>query len=329
MTLYSTSGLTTTACTVCANKRVTVRLRYVFVKQLPVTYSISSHLAPRHPTMALSSVASAALRSVISTFIAHTWINALLLSSLNPLRCSYWNQSKCSADEYWICNWLAFAHLHVAILLSCLMVKADPEFIEKVAYLCCAIIMCYIMEGIVMIDLLNRYLSAIQCFAFIGILAAIAYITYHEPNPMQTLVSRPVLKKVISNPRLDMSKHNVPIATIALIMQSISSLLRVIDMTYGNGREGYKGDTSSPIYQSISNFAVCDMMLACFLLLFGLRFREAEHHKFILGGQALVLFITQVMLATWQGEQMDGDMALAGSIGTFFFVLVAIVGALS
>ena len=278
--------------------------------------------------MALSKDAAASLRNVIFIFIAHTWINGLLLSSLNPLRCSYWNQSTCSADEYWICNWLALAHLHVAVLLACLMVKAEPEFIEKAGYFCCAIIMCYIVEGIFTIDLLNRVLSAMQCITYIGILATVTYITYDEPNAMQTLASRPVLKKVVSNPRFDMS-NKLPIASIAIIMQSLSSLLRVIDMTYGNGQEGYKGDTSSPIYRSISNFAVCDMMLVCFLLWFALRFREAEHHKLILWGQALVLFITQVMLATWQGEQMDSDMALAGSIGTFFFVLIAIVGAVS
>lgn len=74
--------------------------------------------------------------------------------------------------------------------------------------------------------------------------------------------------------------------------------------------------------------AVCDMMLAAMLLVFALRFCTTEQHKLVLGGQALILFVSQIMLATWQGEQMDNDMAVAGSIGTFVFIVIAIVGAL-
>jgi hypothetical protein len=74
--------------------------------------------------------------------------------------------------------------------------------------------------------------------------------------------------------------------------------------------------------------AVCDMMLTAFLLVFALRFCTTEQHKVLLAGQALILFISQIMLSTSQGEQMDADMALAGSIGTFVFIVIAIVGVL-
>jgi hypothetical protein len=69
-------------------------------------------------------------------------------------------------------------------------------------------------------------------------------------------------------------------------------------------------------------------MLVCFLLLFALCFCGTEQHKWILWGQAGILFISQVMLAGWQGEQMASDMTMAGSIGTFVFVVIAIIGAL-
>jgi len=278
-------------------------------------------------TMGLSADASANLRTVILSFIGHTLANAVLLSPLNPMRCFYWNQSECSSDQDWICNWLAFAHLHVSILLTCMIIKAESDGIERVGYLCCAIIMCYIMEGIFSIDLLDPVLSVIQCVIYVGILSAIAYFTYEDPKSINNLLARPVLKKMKSSSSFD-QRQKLPIATIAIMMHLLSSFFRVVDMTFGKGHEGYTGDMSSPIYQSISNFAVCDMMLTCFLLAFALRFCTTEQHKLILWGQAVILFVSQAMLASSQGEQMEGDMALAGSIGTFVFILIAILGAL-
>jgi magnesium-transporting ATPase (P-type) len=208
-----------------------------------------------------------------------------------------------------------------------MMIKAESQLVEKIAYLCCTIIACYIMEGIFSIDLLDRPLSAIQCVFYVGIVCSIAYITYEDPNSSKNLLQRPVLRKMRSSSSFD-QRQRLPIATIAVIMHLVSSLIRVVDMTYGDGREGYKGDMSSATYQSISNFAVCDMMLVCFVLLFALCFCETEHHKLILWGQAGILFVSQIMLAGWQGEQMATDMTMAGSIGTFVFVLIAIIGAL-
>lgn len=84
----------------------------------------------------------------------------------------------------------------------------------------------------------------------------------------------------------------------------------------------------SGVYQSMASFAICDMMMVSFLLLFCLKYYTAEQHKLILAGQAGTLFISQIMLAGKQGDMLDHEMALAGSIGTFFFIVIAILGAL-
>jgi hypothetical protein len=66
------------------------------------------------------------------------------------------------------------------------------------------------------------------------------------------------------------------------------------------------------------------MMLACFLLWFALRFREAEHHKLILGGQALVL----LHHTNHVGYLARGTNAIA-SIGGFHWDLLLRFGCLS
>lgn len=195
--------------------------------------------------MGLSKDAVTLLRNVILVFIAHTFTNALLLSPWNSLRCSYWKQAECTIDEAWICNWLAFAHLHVSILLGCFMVvkvEEQGEEILRVAYLCCAIIMGYLMQGIFAIDLLNPLLAGIQCVVHLGILGTIFWITYEDPNAAQSMVApRPILRKMGSSSSFVL-QQNMPIATIAVVMHFLSSSLRVVDMTFGSGRDGYKGD---------------------------------------------------------------------------------------
>ena len=291
---------------------------------LPYFYSYESTILTNlfmMSAMTLSSDGCTKLRSVVFIFIAHHLINCLLLSPLNPLRCLYWDQSSCSVDEEWICNWMGVAHAHVAVVISCMMFEAQSELVEKVAYLCCTIIICYTMEGIFTFKHLNRSLSTLQFVVFIGIIASVGFITYNDVKPSK---SQPTLLKMKSS-SYD-QRLVLPISTIALLMHLIMSFIRVLDVIYWKETDGYRGNSSSATYESISNFATCDMMLICFLLAFALRFCSADQHKTILWGQSGILFTAQVMLAGWQGEQIVSNIVMARSLGTFVAVLIAIVG---
>mmetsp|Transcript_23966 Transcript_23966/g.55906 ORF Transcript_23966/g.55906 Transcript_23966/m.55906 type:complete len:217 (-) Transcript_23966:193-843(-) len=216
--------------------------------------------------------------------------------------------------------------MHVGIILGCLMAKATPDLEEKVAYLCCAIIMTYMAEGIFALDELNSLMSGIQFSFYILMLLMILYYTYEDPNKPALPLPVP-LHKMRSSSSFD-KRRQIALSTIAVGMHVLSSSVQVLDMTFGSGRDGYLGDMSSPTYQSVSRFGVCDMMIVVCLLLFSLRFCTGEQHKVVLYGQGVVLFVSQIMLATKQGEKMRGDVALGGSIGVFMSILVAAVGAL-
>lgn len=84
----------------------------------------------------------------------------------------------------------------------------------------------------------------------------------------------------------------------------------------------------SPVYQTISSFAVCDMLMVTSCLIFGLRYCTMDQHKHILYGQVGALFVSQIMLASKQGEMMDESIVTSGSIGVFVSILVGVVGAL-
>ena len=188
------------------------------------------------------------LSFAILIFIAHNLANSILLSAWNPLRCAYWNQLECTRDEGWMANWFSFAHLHVTIVLGCMLAKSTPSQQEKLAYLICAIIMTYLAEGVFTLDRLDWLMAALQTIFYLGIMSWILYDTYDDPN--KKIHPQPYFPKLVGS-RMNMSLSNsfdarskFPMATIALGMHLISSLMRVVDMTFGSGRSGYRGDIS-------------------------------------------------------------------------------------
>ena len=188
------------------------------------------------------------LSFAILIFIAHNFANSLLLSAWNPLRCAYWNQLECTHDEGWMANWFSFAHLHVTTVLGCMLAKSTPSQQEKLAYLICAIITTYLAEGVFTLDRLDWLMAALQTMFYLGIMSWIFYDTYDDPN--KTIHPQPYFPKLVGS-RTNMSlsisfdaRSKFPMATIALGMHLLSSLMRVVDMTFGSGRSGYRGDIS-------------------------------------------------------------------------------------
>jgi hypothetical protein len=268
---------------------------------------------------------NSSMKNVFYIFIAHMMVNSILLSAFNPSRCLYWTQIGFTSDESWICNWYALAHFHLSVLLSCMTVKADSDLLEKIAYLCTCIICCYIVEGVFIVDITDRTFSIIQCISFLGILLAFAFTSFNVSS-VDSNLSSSLFRKVKCYSSFD-NRVKLPMASVAVFMQLISSFYRVIDMTYGEGRGAYLGDMTSLIYQSISNCAVCDMVLVALIFLFAFRFCNVEQQKLVLCGHAFVLFISQVMLSSSQGERIDSKSRVSGSIGTFLFMLIALLGA--
>ena len=69
------------------------------------------------------------------------------------------------------------------------------------------------------------------------------------------------------------------------------------------------------------------MVVVC-TILFSLRYCTGEEHKIVLCGQGTVLFVSQIMLATSQGERIQREVVVGGSIGVFVSILVAVLGAM-
>lgn len=196
-----------------------------------------------------TTVESSTLSLPVLIFIAHNFANSLLLSPWNPLRCAYWNRQECTDDESWMANWFAMAHFHVTTLLGCMLSQSTPEQQEKMLYFICAIMMAYLAEGVFTLDKLDWLMAALQTMAYIGIMAWIMYATYEDPNanmsrPRPTLPRQLSKMNIVSlSSSLD-ARTKLPLSTVALGMHFLSSVMRVVDMTFGSGRSGYKGDMS-------------------------------------------------------------------------------------
>lgn len=170
-----------------------------------------------------------------------------------------------------------------------------------------------------MLDLLNKPMAGLQILIYLGLLSVILYYA------ATTIPLAPLPIKLRSS-SFD-ARKKLPLPTIAVGFQFVLSITRVINMTFGNGREGYLVDTSSPIYQSMSHAAVAAMMWACLILGWSTLMATAEQHKVLLLGQALALFVSQIMLAGSQGEMVQPDQVKAGGVASFLCIIVSLLGA--
>lgn len=190
------------------------------------------------PSMTISPL----MTSVI-VFTTLELFNSVLLSPWNHLRCTFWDQGTCSRDIGWILNWLAFSKFHVAVLLGCLSVSSlGYGWAEtKIAHLCSAILISFITQGIFSLQYLNRPMAAFQGFIWMALLIAINFwISIQEQQPGSAYLTVPFRSQSLSTTQ----RKKIALPTLALIVQVIVSILRVIDMTFGDGKNGYIGDSS-------------------------------------------------------------------------------------
>ena len=257
--------------------------------------------------------------TVVLVFITHSVVNTALLMPWNSLRCSFWNLYECNADENWMLNWLAFSRFHILTLLICLAKTSFGNYLfeQRLLALCCVLMLNYVSTGTFAIDLLNKPMAGLQCIIYTVLLAI-------SVNHLTTATQLPLPSQLRSS-SFDM-RRRLPISAVAVGIQCILSMMRVFDMTFGNGRKGYRGDDSSLVYKIISNTSVNDMFFVSLILGLYFMMGTVGQQKSLLIGQTVVLFISQIMLAGNQGDWIDSEQVKAGGVATFFSILISILG---
>lgn len=257
--------------------------------------------------------------TLVLVFITHSAVNWLLVMPWNSLRCSFWNTYECSGDIDWILNWLAFSRFHILILLACLAKTSMGNYIleQRLLVICNVLMLNYISTGIFAIDVLNKPMASMQCVVFMVMLA----ISLHHLTT-STVIPLPSQLRSTS---FDM-RRRLPISSVAIGIQCLLSMLRVADMTLGNGRQGYTGDSASPVFQAVSSFSVNDMFFTALILGIYFLIGTVQQQKALLMGQTIVLFVSLALLAGTQGDWIEREQVKAGGVVTFFSILIAIMG---
>jgi hypothetical protein len=264
--------------------------------------------------------------TVVLVFITHGFVNALLLTPWNPLRCAYWNIVDCTEDQAWMLNWLAFSQFHMHVLLVCIARTSIGNVIleQRLVFLSSSIMLANLSTGVFMLDLLNPQMAGLQMLIYLGLLSVMLYYAATTTIPITTA---PTLLSIKLRSSSFDARKKLPVATIAVGVQFLFSAMRVVDMTFGAGRNGYLGDSSSAVYMSMSHAAVTAMMWTSIILAWATLMTTADQHKALLVGHALVLFASQIMLAGSQGERIKPDQVKAGVVGSFIGIVVSLLGA--
>ena len=184
------------------------------------------------------------LMTAVLVFLTHTFFNAMLLSPWNSIRCTFWNQETCSSDVGWILNWFSFSHFHVALLLGCLSASSlGHAWMEtKIAYLSSAVLLSFLSQGIFSLKYLNPPMAVFQAGIFGTLLVVINFwIQQDEINiPGSVYLATPFRSRSLSVSQ----RQKIAIPTLTLWIQLMLSIFRVVDMTFGDGKNGYMGDSS-------------------------------------------------------------------------------------
>ncbi len=151
------------------------------------------------------------------------------------------DKETCSSDEGWIATWFAYSHFHVAFLLSGLAYASsgDQKLEITLSYMVACVIFVYMAEGIFSINVLNSHLVNVQVVIFVLLLIAIAFFTAEQERNMPRLP----LPQKLSTSSFDRRKK-VSMATLAMGVQFLGSMFRVVEMVLGGGHSGYTGDMS-------------------------------------------------------------------------------------
>lgn len=70
------------------------------------------------------------------------------------------------------------------------------------------------------------------------------------------------------------------------------------------------------------------MMLATIIMAFAIIFGSVEQHRSLLQGQAMVLLVNQIMLASSQGDMMIRGHVHSAALASFFSILLSVIGCL-
>ena len=271
----------------------------------------------------------------------HLFLNSLLLSAWNPVRCVFWNTT-CSDDSNnnnnnnnnedvaWILNWFAYSKLHLAIILGCLATSSlgSPLMESKVGFLSSCILLCYLVEGTMSLQYFNVPMAIYQAIILVALFVIILFwISKEELRPGYAYLAAAHNNHSFS--QLSRHRHRILIPSVTLGMQTIFAILRVVGTTFGNSFHGsYLGNDSSDLYQNISNLIACDALLIAAVMLFALIFGSMDQHRWMLHGHAIMLFLSLLMLSSRQAEMMPADQVKSAKISTFSSIVLTMVGSL-
>ena len=86
--------------------------------------------------------------------------------------------------------------------------------------------------------------------------------------------------------------------------------------------------SNSDVFENISSLTLCDAMLVPIVMIFALFFCPVTQHRSLLYGQAVSLFVSQIILASSQADMMDNDYVKTSMVGTFSNIVLSVAGSM-
>lgn len=254
-----------------------------------------------HPTPETKDLSIA--MNLLLVFLSHGWVNTVLLTPLNPLRCGYWDTDvktqgcSISNEEGTMMNWMASAMFHVNMLLSCLAYTAagNPVLEQRLLLFVMTLVVGAVSSGIFYLEEIARPMAALQVIIWSGFLftALFVFATEYASDGAK----RPPLR-LLKSTSFD-TRLRLPICTVAVGIQAVLSIVKIVNRTFifdGLLLSLESAQYSNPTVQSISQVALMNELWATLLISACVLLATETQQKTLLAGQAVSLFVCVLLL---------------------------------
>lgn len=288
--------------------------------------------------------------TIVLIYVTYGFTNAALLSPWNPVRNVYWQaaverERTGTAAEDWMLNWLAMGLFHVYLLLACWAYSAAGHTIleQRLIVMVAVLMVSSLSTGIHMLDQIHQPMAALQAILHVGLLGKIVYQTAQQHAGVTAVTPPFTTVTELRNSSFD-ARRKLPSCTMAIVVQFVLTTFRLVDLTFGTGREGYRylnnvtdvttqvggsaaAAAAAVLYDTLSQAAVTSMLWAALILGVSVVLATPAQQKVLLMGEAVFLFVSMLLLTGVQGAAIREEQRQAGIVGTFFALLLALIGA--
>ena len=277
--------------------------------------------------------------ALVTVFLTVTFINALLLSPINPLQCRYWkhtntttttaaatNNNYCTPEQLWKMTWWAQSYAHLGVVLASLAATTNRQVVweEQLMVVCCmGVLLCHLSTtGVFLWDAMDRALATTQMvvntslltiFIMMLLLTTTTTTTEDHKRLSTTIIATSAVKDTSSDSSSSFSsssRNKRKYRSAAVAIQLLICVTTVLQETVWeqpllqyNVVQNGETTGSSDLGKMIAHATTSNYILVSCFLFVSVFLNNGSRQKAVLVGQAVISALKLLVLFYYPPQQ--------------------------